>query len=316
VDIDFNKLLDKKIFSRKEFAIIFTPYLILGYFAIINIKKLATLNNQLSYIIVFSLAVLIILISLVATIRRGRDLNLHPAISSVLYFTPFVILYYVIPSRIEKDNKNSENIDDTNSILSTSMDEEAAYSILNIEMEKGAIYRGLWSKAESISEGNKELTKTTYMKLRIESMLETDRKEKEGDYEYLNERVKMVDFEIEMNEVELDSLKDKLSPLEEKEESDLNKSDKKNIEDLNNQIEKKELALELFNTIRAGIDKELDEIDPERIAAREKLRIKKRNRKIYISIGVIVILDVIYYYYNEYSLIGVVLEGVINWLDS
>ena len=82
MDIDFNKLLDKKIFSRQEFAIIFTPYLILGYFAFINIKQIATLD-QLSLIIVFSLTVLIILISLVATIRRGKDLNLHPAISCV-----------------------------------------------------------------------------------------------------------------------------------------------------------------------------------------------------------------------------------------
>lgn len=315
MDLDFNKLLDKKIFSRQEFAIVFTPYLILGYLAFINIKQLATLNNQLSYIIVFSLTVLIFLISLVATIRRGRDLNLHPAISSILYFTPFVILYYVIPSRIENDNENSENVESVNS-LATSMNEERAYSILNTEMENEAIYRGLWSKAEIISEGDKALTKTTYMKLRVESMLEIERKSKESDYEYLNERIEMIDFEIQMNENELDTLKDSLSLLEEKEEGDLNDYDKKNIEDLNKQIEKKELALVFFNTTRTAIDNDLDEIDPERIAAREKLRIKKRNRKIYISIGVIVILDVIHYYYNEYSLIGVVLEGLINWLED
>ena len=239
MDLNFNKLLDKKIFSRQEFAIVFTPYLILGYLAFININQLATLNNQLSYIIVFSITVLILLISLVATIRRGRDLNLHPAISTILYFTPFVILYYVIPSRIEKDNKNYENFDDTNSALSTSMDEERAYSILNTEMKNEVIYRGLWSKAETISEGDKALTKTTYMKLRAESMLEIERKLKESDYQYLNERIDMIDFEIQMNENELDSLKDSLSSLEEKEESDLSELDKKNIEDLNNQIEKR-----------------------------------------------------------------------------
>ena len=79
---------------------------------------------------------------------------------------------------------------------------------------------------------------------------------------------------------------------------------------------KKELAIEIFNTTRTAIDEDLDEIDPERIATREKLRIKKRNRKIYISIGVIVILDVIHYYFNDYFLIGVVLESIINGLED
>ena len=134
MDIDFNKLLDKKIFSRKEFAIIFTPYLILGYFAFINIKQIATLD-QLSLIIVFSLTVLIILISLVATIRRGRDLNLHPAISSVLYFTPFVILYYVIPSRLKINDKNNiKNKGDDH--LSIDLEQESNYQIVSDELEK------------------------------------------------------------------------------------------------------------------------------------------------------------------------------------
>ena len=313
MDIDFNKLLDKKIFSRQEFAIVFTPCFIAGFFGYLYIGEIRLLN-QLGLIVAFSVAALIIFISLIATIRRGRDLNLHEAISIVLFFIPFVGFVYlvclcVIPSRIEKEKKDSK------SESNLSLSQEMAYQIVGKELDKNFIFKGLWTKAESLSDGSIEKIKANYLKLRVESFIEFGEKNDEKDVEYFKARLMVTNTEIEDVEEKIELLEEEVSKLEEKEEEELTKDEKESLITLNNKIERHKAHVDFHENWKDETDKILDEIDPDRIAERERQRIKRRNKRIYISIGVIVALDVIYYYYNGYSLIGVVFKNVINWLD-
>ena len=313
MDIDFNKLLDKKIFSRQEFAIVFTPSFIASFFAYLYFGEIRHLN-QLGIILAVSLGVLIIFINLIATIRRGRDLNLHEAISIVLFFIPFVnfiyfICLYAIPSRIEKEKKDSK------SESNLSLVQEAAYQIVGKELDKNFIFKGLWTKAESLSDGSIEKIKANYLKLRVESFIEFGEKDDEKDVEYFKARLMVTNTEIENIEEKIELLEEEVSKLEEKEEKELTKDEKESLITLNNKIERHKEHVDFHENWKSGVDNILDKIDPDRIAERERQRIKRRNKRIYISIGVIVILDVIYYYYNEYSLIGVVFKNVINWLE-
>ena len=284
MDFNFNDLIHKKIYNRQEFAIVYVPVFLLTFFIYSN--QYYFLNDPVLYLVILGIILLCLFVTAVAFVRRGRDLKLSSNITVLLYIVmPFSFWFFCfMPSRTNSVEESSTEKDNDTPPLN--LEEELKYQKVSDELEANEINKALWLRAEQEADGDKEKIRPIYIKLRIKSLEYED--DKNNNLDYLHKKLEDLEKKKEEAYGEYTKATENVEKYEEDHE-DLQDDDQELIRLKNIEEEKHDIWDKLWDE-HNDVDKRLDEVDPERIEARErKIRKRKRKRRnIIIVLGIIV----------------------------